>query len=65
MLRLSQRQYDVLALLTTGKSAKECAKELNLSPRTIESHKYRLLDLLELDSHAELVQFALRNGVEY
>lgn len=65
MLRLSHRQCDVLGLLAKGLSAKEIATELNLSPRTIESHKYRLLDMLELDSHADLVQFALRNGIGY
>ncbi|HDM8211892.1 TPA: response regulator transcription factor [Vibrio harveyi] len=65
MLRLSHRQCDVLGLLAKGLSAREIATELNLSPRTIESHKYRLLDMLELDSHADLVQFALRNGIGY
>ncbi|EDP59845.1 LuxR C-terminal-related transcriptional regulator [Vibrio sp. AND4] len=65
MLRLSHRQCDVLGLLAKGLSTKEIATALNLSPRTIESHKYRLLDMLELDNHADLVQFAIRNGIGY
>ncbi|GAM76203.1 hypothetical protein JCM19241_501 [Vibrio ishigakensis] len=38
-------------------------RETLLKPRTIESHKYRMLDLLDLENHTELVQFALRNGL--
>ncbi|WP_133151722.1 response regulator transcription factor, partial [Vibrio splendidus] len=48
--------------LAQGYTAKQCAEILFLSPRTIESHKYRMLDILELDNHTELIQFALRNG---
>ncbi|MGI9948416.1 response regulator transcription factor [Vibrio hyugaensis] len=65
MLRLSHRQCDVLGHLANGLSAKQIATELSLSPRTIESHKYRLMDMLELETHSELVQFALRNGIGY
>ncbi len=63
LLRLSKKQCKVLALLAQGFTAKQCAEKLFLSPRTIESHKYRMLDTLELDNHTELVQFALRNGL--
>ncbi|GEM74482.1 response regulator transcription factor [Vibrio sagamiensis] len=65
MLRLSHRQCEVLGLLAKGMSAKEVGTVLNLSSRTIESHKYRLLDTLELESHTDLIQFALRNGIGY
>ncbi|WP_117235053.1 response regulator transcription factor [Vibrio maerlii] len=63
LLKLSKKQCSVLSLLAQGLTAKQCADKLFLSPRTIESHKYRMLDILELDNHTELVQFALRNGL--
>lgn len=63
LLLLSKKQSRVLALIAQGHSAKECAEKLHLSPRTIESHKYRMLGLLGLDNHIELTQFALRNGL--
>ncbi|MDN2481189.1 response regulator transcription factor [Vibrio agarivorans] len=63
LLMLSKKQCAVLGLLAQGLTAKQCAEKLFLSPRTIESHKYRMLDILMLDNHTELVQFALRNGL--
>lgn len=63
LLLLSKKQCSVLTLLAQGYTAKQCAEKLFLSSRTIESHKYRMLDILELDNHTELVQFALRNGL--
>ena len=62
LLLLSKKQCSVLELLAQGLTAKQCADELFLSSRTIESHKYRMLDILNLDNHNELIQFALRNG---
>lgn len=63
LLKLTKKQCTVLTQLAQGLTAKQCAEKLFLSPRTIESHKYRMLDILELDTHTELVQFALRNGL--
>lgn len=63
LLRLTKKQCSVLSLLAAGFTAKQCAEKLHLSPRTIESHKYRMIDLLELDNNTELLQFALRNGL--
>lgn len=60
---LSLRQREVISLLSSGYSAKEVANKLFLSPRTIESHKYRIMDILGLDSHSQLVQFAASNGL--
>ena len=62
LLLLSTKQCSVLSLLAQGLTAKQCADKLFLSSRTIESHKYRMLDILNLDNHNELIQFALRNG---
>lgn len=63
LLSLSKKQYAVLELLAKGLPVKECAERLFLSPRTIESHKYQILDLLELETHSDLIRFSLRNGV--
>ncbi|MFH0263261.1 response regulator transcription factor [Vibrio barjaei] len=63
LIKLTQKQTTILSLLAQGKSAKECGELLHLSPRTIESHKYRMQIGLGLDSKAELIQFALRNGL--
>ncbi|MCG9627042.1 LuxR C-terminal-related transcriptional regulator [Vibrio mediterranei] len=63
LVKLTLKQTTILSLLAQGKSAKECGELLHLSPRTIESHKYRMQIGLGLDSKAELIQFALRNGL--
>ncbi|CDT47423.1 MULTISPECIES: LuxR C-terminal-related transcriptional regulator [Vibrio] len=63
LLLLSPKQCSVLTLLAQGFTAKQCAEKLFLSPRTIESHKYRMIDILDLENNTELIQFALRNGL--
>ncbi len=60
---LTQRQRQVLQLVAEGYTVKQIARLLKLSPKTVESHKYRLLASLGYDSTAQLVQFALRNGL--
>jgi DNA-binding NarL/FixJ family response regulator len=59
--RLSPRQREVLKLLARGKSAKEVAALLGISPRTAEFHKYRIMDILNVNTSAELVAYALRH----
>jgi DNA-binding NarL/FixJ family response regulator len=61
--RLTPRQREVLQLVAEGRSAKEVANILNISPRTAEFHKYRLMEQLAVTTNAELVQFAMRNGL--
>ncbi|GEM79034.1 response regulator transcription factor [Vibrio superstes] len=63
ILLLSDKQLNVLSLLAKGYTAKECGERLFLSSRTIESHKYRMIELLDLSNNTELVQFALRNDL--
>ncbi|MDN2481196.1 helix-turn-helix transcriptional regulator [Vibrio agarivorans] len=65
LLKLTKKQCSVLSLLAQGFTAKQCAEKLFLSPRTVESHKYRMLDQLNFETHTELVQFALRNGLGF
>ncbi len=61
--KLSSRQREVLQLLCEGKLAKEVAGILNISPRTVEFHKYKMMEVLHIDTFAELVQFAVKHGI--
>jgi DNA-binding NarL/FixJ family response regulator len=60
---LTSRQREVLQLLAEGRSAKETAAILNLSSRTVEFHKYRLMHQLGLRTTAELTQFAIKHKI--
>jgi DNA-binding NarL/FixJ family response regulator len=60
---LTVRQREVLQLLAEGKSMKEVAAILDLTPRTVAFHKYKMMEQLNLKSSAELVKFAVREGV--
>lgn len=61
--KLTTRQREVLQLLVEGKSAKEVAGILNISTRTVEFHKYKMMEMLGIKTSAELVQFAIKNGI--
>jgi DNA-binding NarL/FixJ family response regulator len=60
---LSPREREVLQLLAEGKSMKEVAAVLDISPRTVEFHKYRIMEHLGVKSNAELVQHAIKLGL--
>jgi DNA-binding NarL/FixJ family response regulator len=60
---LSGREREVLQLLAEGKSMKEVAAVLDISPRTVEFHKYRIMELLGVKNNAELVQQAIKLGL--
>lgn len=60
---LSQRQREVLQLLVAGRSAKEIAAVLGISSRTVEFHKYRMMEALGLRSSAELIHYAVTHGI--
>jgi DNA-binding NarL/FixJ family response regulator len=60
---LSSRQREILQLVGEGRSAKEIAAILNLSPRTVEFHKQRLMQQLGLHTTAQLIQYAIRHGI--
>jgi DNA-binding NarL/FixJ family response regulator len=59
--RLTERQREVLQLLAEGKCMKEVASELNLTTRTVAFHKYRIMEVLNAKSNAQLVQYAIRH----
>ena len=60
---LSARERQVLQLVVDGKSAKEAAAVLGVSPRTVEMHRARLMQKLGVNSAAGLVRYALANGI--
>jgi len=60
---LTVRQREVLQLLAEGRSMKEAGSILNVAPRTVAFHKYRMMEQLKLKTSAELVQFAVKQGV--
>jgi DNA-binding NarL/FixJ family response regulator len=60
---LTLRQREVLQLLAEGRSMKEVAYHLNVTPRTIAFHKYTMMDQLDLKSSAELIQYAMKSSI--
>jgi two-component system, NarL family, response regulator NreC len=60
---LTPRQRDVLRLIAEGKRMKEIAASLNLSVRTVENHKYEMMQMLGLATTADLIKFAIREGL--
>lgn len=61
--QLSLRKREILRLLAEGHSAKEIAGRLDISQRTVESHKYRIMQILDVANSAELIRFALQHGL--
>lgn len=62
-VELTARQREVLQLVAEGRTMKEIATALNVSTRTVESHKYDLMEKLGLQTTAELIQYAIKRGV--
>jgi two-component system invasion response regulator UvrY len=58
---LSQRQFDVLRLIASGKTVTETAGELRLSVKTVSTHRSRILEKMGLRTTADLIRYALRN----
>jgi DNA-binding NarL/FixJ family response regulator len=61
--RLTERQREVLQLLAEGKVMKEIGGILNMTPRTVAFHKYRMMEVLGARSNAELVRYAVRHHI--
>ena len=60
---LSEREREVLQLVAEGKSSKEIAEVLSISPATVETHRAHLLQKLGLRNTAEVVRYAARRGI--
>ena len=60
---LSQREREIFQLIAETKTNKEIAALLNVSPSTVETHRGRIMEKLDLHSAAEIVLYAVRRGV--
>jgi DNA-binding NarL/FixJ family response regulator len=61
--KLTVRQREMLQLLAEGRAMKEVAELLHVTARTVAFHKYTIMEQLGLKTSAELVQFALEQGI--
>ena len=62
---LTRREHDVLELLRQGKSNKAIANELNLSVRTIEGHRAKIMEKMNVKSISQLIELVLRSDPDY
>jgi DNA-binding NarL/FixJ family response regulator len=60
---LSDREYDVMIKLASGKTVKEISKEMHLSPKTISTHRTHILDKMGMKSNADLTEYAVSNDL--
>ena len=60
---LSEREREIFQLIAEGKANKEMAALLSISPSTVETHRARIMEKLDLHSAAEIVLYAVRRGV--
>ncbi|HEX6766138.1 MAG TPA: response regulator transcription factor, partial [Polyangiaceae bacterium] len=61
--RLSDREFEILKLLASGKTVSQVALELTLSVKTISTHRTRILKKMEMKTNAELTHYAVRQGL--
>lgn len=61
--RLSDREFEILKLLASGKTVSEVALELGLSVKTVSTHRVRLLKKMNLRTNAELTHYAIKNSL--
>ena len=61
--QMTSRQTEVLQFLAEGHSMKNAALILNVRPRTIAFHKYQIMEKFQLNSNADLMRFAIQQGV--
>ena len=60
---LTQREREVLQLLAEGRTTKQIALRLHISPKTVEAHRLRVMNKLEIDNVAQLTKYAIRHGM--
>lgn len=60
---LSQREREVLQLLAEGNTTKQVARQLYISPKTVEAHRLRIMNKLQIDNLAKLTKYALQEGL--
>jgi DNA-binding NarL/FixJ family response regulator len=59
----TSRQREVIQLLAEGRSMKQVAAELKITTRTVAGHKYAVMELLQLKTNADLIQYAIEHGI--
>ena len=60
--RLSEREFEVMCLIASGKTITEIAKELSLSNRTVSTYRSRILEKMKMENNAEITHYAIENG---
>ena len=60
---LSMREYEVFKLLADGKSVKQIAEKLFISPKTVESHKYSIMTKLGVQTVTDLTKMAIKHKI--
>ena len=60
---LSQREREVLQLIAEGNTTKQIALRLHISPKTVEGHRLRLMNKLDIDNVAQLTKYAIQEGL--
>ena len=60
---LSERELEIVEMVAQGLISKEIAKELHLSPHTVNTHRKNILKKLDLNSSSELILYAIENGI--
>lgn len=60
---LTEREREVLTLILKGKTSAEIAKQLTISPRTVEVHRANIMHKLDLSSQIELIRYAIKRGI--
>lgn len=61
--QLSDREFQVLCLIASGKTIKEIADELQLSSNTVSTYRIRILEKMKMKNNAELTHYAIKNGL--
>jgi len=60
---LSDREYQVMCMIASGKTVKEIAEDLNLSVKTISTHRARILRKMHMDNNAQLTHYAIKHNL--
>jgi DNA-binding NarL/FixJ family response regulator len=60
---LSKREREVLQLLAEGQTTKQIGLKLHISPKTVEAHRLRVMDKLDIDNVAQLTKYAIQEGL--
>ncbi len=61
--KLSEREYQILCMIASGKTGKQIAAELNLSAKTVSTYRTRILEKMDLKNNSELTHYAIQSGL--